>query len=134
MSKLSAFLNPGKTESIKVVVSKRFKDESGKPVEWELVPRTTKEAQMLSKSCEKRDRKGNISIDNISYQNKLICSCIVFPDLKSAELQEAFNVIGEEELLTTMLYPGEYAGLREKIYELCGLDDDINDDIEEAKN
>lgn len=134
MGKLSAFLNPGKPESIKYVVSKRFKDEAGKPIEWELIPLTTKEAQLLSKSCEKRDRKGNISIDNIAYQNKLICSCIVFPDLKNAELQEAYGVMGEEELLTTMLYPGEYAGLREKIYDLCGLDDDINDDIEEAKN
>ena len=54
--------------------------------------------------------------------------------MKSDELQRAYGVIGESKLLAKMLYVGEYADLMKEVQELSGLDKDINDDIEEAKN
>ena len=61
-------------------------------------------------------------------------TAVVEPDLKSDELQRAYGVIGESKLLAKMLYVGEYADLMKEVQELSGLDKDINDDIEEAKN
>ncbi len=58
----------------------------------------------------------------------------VFPDLKNAELQKAYGALGESALLQKMLYVGEYAELAQAVQELSGLDTDINEDIEEAKN
>ncbi|NLP33440.1 MAG: phage portal protein, partial [Oligella ureolytica] len=40
----------------------------------------------------------------------------------------------EVELLNTMLTIGEYATLTQAVTELSGLDEDINDLIEDAKN
>nr|MDD2402360.1 phage portal protein [Clostridia bacterium] len=45
-----------------------------------------------------------------------------------------YDVLGETELLKTMLYAGEYAELAQAAQKLSGLDDDINEDIEEIKN
>ena len=55
-------------------------------------------------------------------------------DLKNAELQQAYGVLGEAELLKAMLYVGEFAELAQAVQELSGLDVDINEEIEDAKN
>lgn len=134
MKSLSAFLNPGNPENEKHAISERFKDESGKPVKWELRRLMTKELQIISKQCENKDKKGITHFDKTSYQNRILCNAVVFPDLKNTELQGSYNVFGEEDLLVEMLTPGEYAELRNKVFGICGLDEDINEDIEEAKN
>ncbi len=64
----------------------------------------------------------------------MTASAVVFPDLKNTELQSAYGVLGESALLQKMLYVGEYAELAQKVRELSSLDEDINEDIEEAKN
>ena len=43
------------------------------------------------------------------YIHELTATAVVFPDLKNAELQKAYGVLGEAELLKTMLYVGEFA-------------------------
>lgn len=50
---LSAFLNPVKEETCKVVASKRFIDEHGKPVEWELRTITADEDEAIRKADRK---------------------------------------------------------------------------------
>ena len=64
----------------------------------------------------------------------LTASAVVFPDLKNAELQKTYGVLGEAELLKAMLYVGEFAELAQAVQELRGLDIDINEEIEEVKN
>ena len=53
MSNLSYFLaeNVQKEEVVKYAASKRFKDEKGNPVEWELGCVTSEEDERLRKSC-----------------------------------------------------------------------------------
>lgn len=41
MNNLSAFLNPVKEENVKYIASKRFLDEEGKPIYWEIKPITS---------------------------------------------------------------------------------------------
>jgi len=131
---LKAFLNPVQPQNEKVVVSKRFV-EDGKPVPWEVRPILQDENDKLMKRYTKKDKKTNTeSFDRQGYITELTASAVVFPDLKNAELQKAYGVLGEVELLKKMLLVGEFATLTQKVQTLSGLDEDINDLVEEAKN
>lgn len=128
MKSLDAFLNPGGEGNTFFVVSKRFKDSNG-AIEWELKTQTTKELQVLSKKYIKDG-----VLDQQAYENAIISRSVVYPDLTDASLQKSYGVVGELDLLTTMLRPGEYADLKNKVFSINGLVNDINSDIEEAKN
>lgn len=133
MNSLKAFLNPVQVENKEVIVSNRFK-EDGEPVPFIIRPITQEENKQLIKKFTKKDKKGNETFDRPEYVSALTASAVVFPDLTSAELQKAYGVLGESALLQKMLYVGEYAVLAQEVQELSGLETDINEDIEEAKN
>ena len=134
MASLSAFLHPEQAENKEVLVSERFK-ENGKPVPFVIRPITQDENGELLKKYRKVDKKtGNETFNRVAYNHALTALAVVEPDLNNAELQKAWGVLGPEKLLTKMLYVGEFANLLEAVQELSGLDQDINDDIEEAKN
>lgn len=133
MSSLSAFLNPIKVENKEVVISERFQ-EDGKPVPFVIRPITQDENEEILRRHKKRDKKGNETFDQIGYNHDLAATAVVFPDLENAELQKAYGVLGRVKLLETMLLIGEFTTLGEAVKELSGLDKDINDDKDEAKN
>ena len=133
MSSLSAFLHPEQAENKEVVVSERFK-ENGKPVPFVIRPITQKENEALLKKHRKVDKQGVESFNRITYNRELTALAVVEPDLNSAELQKAWGVLGAADVLSAMLYVGEYSSLMEAALNLSGLDSDINKDIEEAKN
>lgn len=133
MSSLNAFLNPIQVENKEVIVSSRFQ-EDGKPVPFVIKPISQEENKQLIKKFTKKDKKGNETFDRTEYVSALTASAVVFPELANAELQKAYGVFGESALLQKMLYVGEYAELSQAVQELSGLDTDINEDIEEAKN
>ncbi len=131
---LKAFLNPVLPENEKVVISKRF-IEDGKPAEWEIRPILQSENDRLMKKFTKKDKKTHAeTFDRQAYMSELTASAVVHPDLKNTELQKNYGVLGEVELLQKMLLIGEYGTLVEKVQTLSGLDEDINDLVEEAKN
>ena len=134
MSSLSAFLNPVKAENKKVVISKRFLDEKGNPVPVEIRARTREENKKLIKKNTKRDKKGIEVFNRGEYLAELTASAVVFPDLNNAELQKGYNCLGATSLIQKMLLVGEFAELANQVQILSGLDEDINKDIEEAKN
>jgi len=133
MASLSAFLNPIKIESKEVIVSDRFK-ENGEVVPFVIRPITQEENEEILRRHKKTDKKGNETFDQIGYSHDLAASAVVFPDLENAELQKAYGVLGKAKLLKKMLLIGEFTALCEAVRELSGLNKDINDDIEEAKN
>lgn len=134
MSSLKAFLNPVKVENKEVLVSNRFQ-EDGKVVPFIIRPIGEDENKELIKKYTKKDRKtGQEVLDRVEYSHALVASAVVSPDLKNAELQKAYGVLGEAALLSKMLTIGEYAKLSQAVTELSGLDEDINDLVEEAKN
>lgn len=133
MSSLNAFLHPVQVENQEVIVSSRFQEE-GKPVPFTIRPITQEENKLLIKRYSKKDKKGTDTFDRTEYVSALTATAVVFPDLTNAELQKAYGVLGESSLLQKMLYVGEYAELAQKVQEISGLDKDINEDIEEAKN
>lgn len=133
MSTLNAFLNPAKVENREVIVSDRFQ-EKGKTVPFVIRPVTQEENEEIIRKYRRKDKKGEETFDQIGYSHDLAASAVVFPDLNDAELQKAYGVLGAVKLLKKMLLIGEFATLAQAVKELSGLEADINDDIEEAKN
>jgi len=132
MSSLKAFLNPVQVENKEVIVSNRFMD-NGKVVPFIIRPITQKENEQLIKRYSKKDKKGQETFNRTEYVQAITASAVVFPDLTDAKLQEVYG-LGEVEALKNMLLIGEYAVLAQEVQTLSGLDSDINEDIEEAKN
>lgn len=132
MKSLSAFLNPIRSEEKEVVVSNRF-IEDGKAVPFVIRAINQKENEALIRKHTKQGKNGPY-FDQTGYSHAITAAGVVFPDLKNAELQKAYNVVGENELLKEMLLVGEYAILSEEIQKLSGLNSDINEHIEEVKN
>lgn len=133
MSSLNAFLHPEQTENREVFVSDRFK-ENGKPVPFVIRPITQQENDGLLRKYTKKDKKGNEYFDKVSYNQNLVAAAVVEPDLENSELQRAYGTLGADKTLVAMLYVGEFATLMEAVQGLSGLDKDINEDIDEAKN
>lgn len=138
---LSCFLNKDALtqEEVKFVASKRYKDKQGNPVEWILKCISADEDSEIRKSCQKRvstGKRGQFSMefDSEGYMAKLAASCVVYPNLLSAELQDFYKVKGEEALIKKMLNSGEYVKLLEKVQEINGFDESFEDKVEIAKN
>jgi len=140
MSELSVFFMQNVETDIteEFEVSKRFKDAEGNPVPWKLRTMTEEENESIRKSAQKRVKlKGGqytTETNNDEYLAKLAVASVVFPDLKDAELQRSYGVLGADKLLRKMLLPGEYGHLLEKVQEMNGFDLDINDLKDEVKN
>ncbi|MDR6883795.1 phage tail assembly chaperone [Bacillus sp. 3255] len=139
MSDISVFFASNVvTESTEdVIVSERFKDKEGNPVPWVLHSITEEENDAIRKSATKRTRvKGQVitEVDQTEYIAKLAVASVSFPNLKDAELQKSYGVLGAEVLIKKMLLSGEYAQLLLKVQEINGFDQDINELVEEAKN
>ena len=133
-------------ENVKFVASKRFKDKKGNPIEWEIKALSADENDAIKKQCITRKqvpgKRGQFTneFDNIKYISLLCVNSIVVPDLNNAALQDSwskkagFPIMNGGDLLKVMLKSGEYDMLSQKIQEVNGYNDDINEDIEEAKN
>jgi len=137
---LKAFLNPIKEENHKIVVSKRFIGEDGKPEEWEVKTITAEEDEALRKACTKKvqvpGKRGQFTqeTDFDKYLGMLAAACTVYPNLNDAEMQNGYGVMGGDNLLKNMLRAGEYTGYLAKVQELNGYDSSMDELVEEAKN
>ncbi|WP_068782260.1 phage tail assembly chaperone [Paenibacillus sp. GM2] len=139
MSQLSLFFAQNVVSEIseEVIISPRFMDEAGKPIPWKLRSMTEEENEAIRKSSQRKIKeRGIVTLDTNSdeYLAKLVVASVVFPDLKDAELQKSYGVLGSDQLLRKMLLPGEYATLLQKVQEVNGFDRDVNELAEEVKN
>lgn len=127
-------------EGIKYVASKRFKDENSNPIEWELQPISGQEDEELKKFCTKLERvpgkKNQFAprLDHSKYILELVASCIKYPNLNNAELQDSYKVETAIALLTKMLLPGELDALEVKVTEINGFDIALDELVDTAKN
>ena len=143
MSQLAAFLNFDRTEKIEslekeIIVTKRIKDENGKPIKWkiraipqdinlDLVKKHTRDVMMSGQVGEK--------LDTVNYQAELMVESVVFPDLKNSELCKKYGIMNPIDLPKVMLLPAEYIRLAEAIKEINGFYENYDDDdFEIAKN
>lgn len=141
-SELKAFFkeNTSVEATDEIVVSNRFKNKNGEPIKFKIRSITQDENDLITRQCEKKHkdvRTGQyvIESDRRLYILKLIVNSTVFPDFNNAELQNNYGVPGQpEKLVAKMLTPGEYTNLLNAINAINGFNDDINEDIEDAKN
>lgn len=140
---LSSFLaaEAKPVENVLFAASERFTNsETGKPEEWEIKRITAKENSAIRKTCMRTipapgGRKGQFTqeFDASLYQAKVSVACTVWPDLNDAALQDSYKVMGADNLITTMLTPGEFEDYSAKVLEVNGF---TNRDelVDEAKN
>ena len=88
----------------------------------------------VQRTCVKTDKKGNSEFDRFKYVDEITAAAVVFPDLKNADLQKVYGVLGEVKLLKKMLYTNEYNALVEAVQDLSGMDDNFDDLKNDAKN
>lgn len=140
MADLKAFLacNVDKVENRKVVISNRFKDEKGNPIEWELKTLSAEDNDALERTCYVNvpvvGRKGQFTreLDRNKYTSLLLAETVVYPDLNNAELQDSYGVKTPDALLKKMLTLSEYNKLAEELANASS--ENINDLVDEAKN
>lgn len=136
---LSPFL-PNKAvqyTAVEIAVSDRFCGDDGVPVLWRIKILTAKEMQQITKECTKKVIQNGRPVteqDEDRMNTRLLEECVVYPNLKEADLQDAYGVSGARELAETMLTPGEYGELMKAISQAQGIDMGLADKIKKIKN
>lgn len=128
-------------ENTTYAATKTLLDEEGKPLLWTIKPLNTKENDDIRDSCMKEVQvpgKPNLfrpKLDTSKYIAKMICACVVEPNLYNKELQDSYGVMTPEDLLKEMIDdPGEYQDFASFIQEFNGFNSTLEDKVEEAKN
>lgn len=140
MDTVKGFLKQNKKakENIKVALSKEFLDDNGSALEWELRAITTEENNDIMDACtyEVKTRNGvETKLRAGKYNALLLASSVVYPDLYNKELQDSYEVKKPEDLILKMLdSPADFSKALEIVSKLSGLDELLEDKVEEAKN
>jgi hypothetical protein len=140
MSSLKAFFAKTNPADIveEFVVSERFRDEKGNPIPWKIRALTEAENEELRRASTQyvKGKNGQRVPETKPevYLAKIAAASVLYPDLKDADLQKSYGVMGAEDLLKRMLLAGEYAALIQKVQEINGFDKDLESQIEEVKN
>lgn len=138
---LSAFMRPNveQIENARYVASPRFKDEDGKPLEWEICCISADEYSRIRSSCIRQEptpgkkKQFTQTLDTYAFQSKVCARCTVFPDLKNAELQNSWGVVKPEELVGAMLIGGEFDDYVTEVFRINGFQTE-GELVSDAKN
>nr|DAX70746.1 MAG TPA: tail assembly chaperone protein [Caudoviricetes sp.] len=138
---LSAFLsqNVKRVENTLYPATNRIVDENENPIPWEICCITATENARIRKGCMTTvavaGKKGQYTQEFNSqlYLARLCVRTTVYPDLQDKELQDSYGVMSAEELISTMLTPGEFEDYATAVMKANGFDDEENL-VEEAKN
>lgn len=135
-----AFLKTNKIEKENefIPVSESFKDKNGDTILWEVRQLTNEEMKHIKKTCVKqvKDKRGNVTMetDTDKMLSLMAATSTVYPDLKNAEVQNSYGVLGEVALLEAMLSVGELLAYQQEINRINGFDISFDDKVDEAKN
>ena len=134
---LSAFFaeNAERAENVTVVISDRFKDADGKPLEWEIRPLPSSEVKNARNMCYVKDASGRRVIDEEMAAAKCIALSVVYPDLNDPELQASWGARNASDLLNNMLYMNEYNKVGEVFNKLnLSSNENFEKNVETVKN
>lgn len=124
----------GKRENFEIVVSDRFIDEDGNPVAWTFRLLSAKEIDDLKNAAIVKKNKSLLKVDTKKLIVDTISETIIYPNLKSEELQNAYDAMNISELLDKMLEGREYERFTDKLMKAQGFMDDPDVIIGDAKN
>lgn len=140
MKDLKFFLkqNTIPVENQEVEVSKRFKDDAGNTVKFEIksISNEMDDALRKQNTRQVKKAKGVIvpELDQQKYFVDLVLKSLVYPDLDDKELQDSWGVMDSRELINAMLLPGEYTVLLQEVQKINGWDLNVEDIKDEVKN
>lgn len=133
MGKFNTFMK----DNVKDVGTVKLKlDRFDDPIELRALK--SGEADKINERCfvNKPGVKGRQErvFDVVAYNRGISVASIVYPDLNDSGLQESYGVRGAENLYSELFLLGEAAQILEKVTEISGIGESINEDIEDAKN
>ncbi|MBQ6163694.1 MAG: hypothetical protein IK118_05310 [Clostridia bacterium] len=139
MSGFERFMKSNKQPRLNVfyTATRSLLDENGEPLEWEIKPLTTREAEAIRLDCTSsvRTEHGMQTVLSGDFVPKLCAAAVVYPDLKDAALQDSYGVYTPQDLLMEILdSPGDFNALAGFVREQSGLDVSAAQLSEEAKN
>lgn len=136
---LTAFLkeNAESLNAFEIVISERFKDETRKPIAWQIKIPNGGEVARLKKKFQKRIYKQGtpeLHIDDEGLLSEALEQLVIYPSLKDEALQNSYGAMSASELAEKMLNAGEYDKLSRAILYAMGNDMNISDEVHEIKN
>lgn len=143
MSNFSKFMKANKVQKANTTYAptKSLVDENGKPLEWTIKPLSTRENEIIREDCmiempvKGKPNMYRPKLNTSKYIAKMICACVVEPNLYDKELQDSYGVMTPEDLIKEMIDdPGEYNEFASFIQDFCGFNVSLDDKVEEAKN
>ena len=143
MSNFSRFMKQNKItkENTTFPATKSLVDENGNPLQWVIKPLSTKENDNIRDECMVDvpvKGKPNVyrpKLNTSKYIAKMLCACVVEPNLYDKNLQDSYGVMTPDELLMEMIDdPGEYQAFVAFVQEFNGFNSTLDDKVEEAKN
>ena len=143
MSKFSRFMkqNKIKKENTTFAPTKSLLDENGEPIKFKIKPLTTKENDDIRDACTidvpviGKPNMFRPKLNTAKYLSKMLCSCIIEPDLFDKELQDSYGVMTPEDLIKEMIDdPGEYQDFVVFVQDFNGFNVSLEDKVDNAKN
>lgn len=143
MSKFARFMkqNKIKKENTTFAPTKSLLDENGEPIKFKIKPLTTKENDDIRDACTidvpviGKPNMFRPKLNTSKYLSKMLCSCIIEPDLFDKELQDSYGVMTPEDLIKEMIDdPGEYQDFVTFIQNFNGFNVTLENKVDDAKN
>lgn len=143
MGSLNAFLKKNKKEkqTTRYPATKSLCDENGNPLMWTVRAISTKESEAIREACTTEvpvtGKPGMYrqKVNTHKLLAKYICAAVVEPDLNNKELQDSYGVLNAEDLIVEMIDdPGEFGEFATFVQQYSGLDETMQEKVDEAKN
>lgn len=136
-NKMNLFMN-GKAEKVepkKIIVTKRYKDEKGEPVPFEMKPIPQTRIEQLRKDCRTLNTKDEEVFDSERFYALMAVESTVFPDFNDKALKDSYGAKDPVDLAKIILaVPGEYANWIQATNEVNGFNEDFKVLVDDAKN
>lgn len=84
--------------------------------------------------CKGKMKKDGVNFDNEKFNNLVLSGHVTEPNFTDAAMLAKANCSTAAEFISKKILPGEINEIVARIVKLSGFDDDINEDVEEAKN
>ncbi len=143
MSQFTRFMKVNKIQRMNTTyaATKSLTDEDGNPLLWTIKPLSTKENESIRDECmidvpvKGKPNMFKPKLNTSKYLAKMLCACIVEPNLYDKELQDSYEVTSPESLLQAMVdNPAEYQDFAAFVQNFNGFNTTLEDKVEEAKN
>lgn len=128
---LEQFLTLPDVSEMKKEINVKLNNEN---VKFTISAMNQNEHKNYQKRCQSPIKKGGIDFDMGKFNLLIISNHIVTPNFNDAEFLKKANCVNAQDFLVKKFPAGVIADISQKIIEFSGFDNELDEDIEEAKN